>query len=459
MINVKKVRELTKDLTVLYAEDELSAQREITKTLKIFFKRIIVASDGEEGLEHYYNYQDDIDLVMSDIQMPKINGLEMIEQIRAGDRDIPVIMLTAFNDQEYFIKSISLKIDKYLIKPLDQKAFIETIYDVANMLSQRHLLAKLIRENQKAELLAKEKETISKITEAYSLPMVIFKDGILIHSSNSFISMFGEVYDGDINKITPDTTGIFGIKHGYLSSFDSYDSVNYENNRVYLATKNGIKIFRLYKKHIDISDRSADMYMFIDITFEEHIKAKDNSYTQSLEKLVVQEKTTSLNQNQKIKARDISAKEYAVDVDPDSISKLLELDRVDSSFYEAISEFEEGTKTNLGIISKYLSQYADNIKPFDEFMDIYVVINNLAELLVNLDIGILSASEHSTFIKNLRTIRNELSNWRQSIFINQNDVSIHSHDAALFSACLQIETLFSDIDDEGIDEVSNFDFF
>ena len=59
----------------------------------------------------------------------------------------------------------------------------------------------------------------------------------------------------------------------------------------------------------------------------------------------------------------------------------------------------------------------------------------------------------------LRIIRDELSSWRQSVFIDQDDVSIHSHDAALFSACLQIETLFADIDDEGIGEVSDFDFF
>ena len=286
--------------------------------------------------------------------------------------------------------------------------------------------------------------------------MVIFKDGQIRHCSKSFTGLFGASFNGDINQISPETEGVFDNRRGYLSSFANYDSIHYENNRVHLGTENGTKIFRVYKKHIDVSDGKADMYMFIDITFEEHIKVKDASYTQSLEKLVVQEKSTKVKKKQN---KDISAQEYAVDVDPNLISKLLELDTVDSGFYEAISEFEEGTKTNLGVISKYLLEYANNIKPFEEFVELYIVIEKLAELLVDLDIGILSASEHLTFIKNLRTIRNELSNWRQSIFIDQDDASIHSHDAALFSACLQIETLFSSIDDEGIDEVSDFDFF
>jgi len=454
MINVKKVRELTKGLTVLYAEDEISAQREIAKTLKIFFKKIIVASDGEEGLELYYKHQDEIDLVMSDIQMPKINGLEMIEQIRAGDREIPVIMLTAFNDQEYFIKSISLKIDKYLIKPLDQKAFIETINDVAYALSQTHLLAQLIRENQDAELAAKEKEMLSKITEAYSLPMIIFQNDKIKHLSNSFNSLFGKINKDDS----------FEQKEGYLSSLNSYDENDYEHNRVYLTTSNGTKIFRVYKKDIDMSDGNADMFIFIDITFEEHIRVKENSYTQSLEKLVVQEKTTAVKADnipvkKKQVNKDISAREYSVNVDPTSISKLLELDNLDISFYEAISEFEEGTSTNLDLISKFLVKYAEAIEPFEEFIEIYTVINNLSELLDGLDIGILSITEHSSFVKNLHMLRDELSRWRRSIFIDQDDLSIHSHDAVIFSACLQIETLFSDIDEEGIEEVSNFDFF
>jgi len=454
MIDVKKVRELTKNLTVLYAEDEISAQREIAKTLKIFFKKIIVASDGEEGLELYYKHQDEIDLIMSDIQMPKINGLEMIEQIRAGDREIPVIMLTAFNDQEYFLKSISLKIDKYLIKPLNQKAFIETINDVAYALSQTHLLAQFIRENQEAELVAKEKEMLSKITEAYSLPMVIFQDDKIKHFSNSFESLFGKISKYDL----------FESKKGYLGSLNNYDENNYENNRVYLSTPNGTKIFRVYKKDIDMSDGNADMFIFIDITFEEHIRVKESSYTQSLEKLVVQEKATSVKpnaivHNKKHENRDISAQEYSADVDPTSISKLLELDKLDIDFYEAISEFEEGASTNLTMIAKFLAKYAKSIEPFDEFIEIYTVINNLSELLIDLDIGILSISEHSTFVKNLNIVRDELSRWRQSIFIDQDDISIHSHDAALFSACLQIETLFADIDDEGMEEVSNFDFF
>jgi len=456
MFDVKEVRELTKNLTVLYAEDDASAQQEIEKILKIFFKNTLVANDGEEGLELYYKYQDKIDLILSDIQMPKINGLEMIEQIRTGDRDIPVIMLTAFNDQEYFLKSINLKIDKYLIKPLDKKAFIETIYDVAFSLSQKHLLQQLIRENQQAELLAKEKETISKITDAYSLPMIIFKDGKVKHFSKSFESLFQPLFKDDLNKISLDTKGLFDNKKGYLDSFSSYNSVDYEQNRIHITTSNGKKVFRVYRKNIDMSDGLADMFLLIDITFEEHIRAKENSYTQSLEKLVVKEKVTKVKEKAK---DDISAQEYSANVDPTSISKLLELDKLDNSFYEAISEFEEGTQTNLGSVSKFLARYAEAIKPFEEFLELYAAVNHLSEFLNDLDIGILSGSEHASFIKNLHIIRDELSHWRKGVFIEQDENDIHSHDFALISACLQIETLFSDIDDEVIEEVDDFDFF
>ena len=126
------ILEKTKNLVVLYVEDDLVVREATKLLLDNFFKEIIVADDGEAGLLTYTTYKSKIDLIISDIEMPKMNGLEMIEAIRKIDNNIPIIIATAFTDDKYFLKAEELNVDKYFPKPIN----LDSVIDVLTKISQ-----------------------------------------------------------------------------------------------------------------------------------------------------------------------------------------------------------------------------------------------------------------------------------------------------------------------------------
>ena len=107
-------------LKILYVEDSDDA-REMFVSLLSFGsesgENIIVAKNGKEGLEKFK--ENDIDLVITDINMPEMNGLEMAEEIKKINSNVPIIVISAHDEKEHFIKSIEIGIDGYLIKPVN----------------------------------------------------------------------------------------------------------------------------------------------------------------------------------------------------------------------------------------------------------------------------------------------------------------------------------------------------
>jgi len=116
---------LLKNITVLYAEDEEILRDVTLNVLKSFTKKQYVAEDGVQGLELFKKYHNKIDLIITDVNMPNMNGLEMAKAIKAINPNIPIIVATAFSNTEYLLEAINLGIDKYVLKPLDIKKLLD----------------------------------------------------------------------------------------------------------------------------------------------------------------------------------------------------------------------------------------------------------------------------------------------------------------------------------------------
>lgn len=116
---------ILKNITILYAEDE-AALREITlNILKGFTKKQFVAENGSQGLELFKQYESEIDLIITDVNMPIMNGLEMIREIKKINPNIPIIVATAFSNTEYLLEAIDIGVDKYVLKPIDMKKLLQ----------------------------------------------------------------------------------------------------------------------------------------------------------------------------------------------------------------------------------------------------------------------------------------------------------------------------------------------
>lgn len=116
-----------KNVTILYAEDE-AALREVTGSiLRGFTKHQYFAEDGKQGLELFIKHQDEIDIIITDVNMPNMNGLEMAKAIKEINPNIPIIVATAFSNTEYLLEAINLGVDKYVLKPVDMKKLLDTM--------------------------------------------------------------------------------------------------------------------------------------------------------------------------------------------------------------------------------------------------------------------------------------------------------------------------------------------
>jgi len=130
-------------ISLLYVEDDETIRKGFVYTLKRFIKNIIIAEDGQEGLEKYLLYKPDV--IITDIQMPKMNGLEMIEEIRKVDKDIQIIITTAFGDIQYTLSAIKLGVDGFFLKP------IEDIHKYLDILEQKAKFSLIHKENIKKD--------------------------------------------------------------------------------------------------------------------------------------------------------------------------------------------------------------------------------------------------------------------------------------------------------------------
>jgi len=105
-----------KDITILYIEDDPKVQKQMSEVLSLYSDKLIVASNGAQALEIYK--KGGIELIITDIKMPKINGIDFISEVRKDNIEIPIIVTTAYKTTDFLLQCANLNIQGYLIKPI-----------------------------------------------------------------------------------------------------------------------------------------------------------------------------------------------------------------------------------------------------------------------------------------------------------------------------------------------------
>ena len=133
MTNKKKLVDLLKEITILYVEDNELTQEIIIDTLSLFSKNVIVASNGEEALAIFK--KDDIQLIISDIEMPFMDGIKFISHIREINITVPVIMTSGHFQENYLYACANLNTQAYILKPISSVKLKDALYKVAQYLN------------------------------------------------------------------------------------------------------------------------------------------------------------------------------------------------------------------------------------------------------------------------------------------------------------------------------------
>jgi DNA-binding response OmpR family regulator len=118
--------------TILYVDDNDFIREEAVEYLSLIYQNVLEARNGQEALGMYALSKPDI--IVSDIEMPVMNGLEMVKSIRRKDKKIPIIMITAFMNTEYLLEAVELQLVKYILKPITNNKL-----DIALSLAHEYL--------------------------------------------------------------------------------------------------------------------------------------------------------------------------------------------------------------------------------------------------------------------------------------------------------------------------------
>ncbi|MEA2027520.1 MAG: ATP-binding protein [Campylobacterota bacterium] len=141
-------KNILKNLTLLLVEDNDGIREELVFNIGFWFKEVIEARNGLEGIEKFKTQN--IDLIITDIKMPRLNGIDMVNQIRQIDKEVPIIFQTAFSENEFLLKAINMSVQGYLIKPIN----LEHLEEVVDNAIDRIVLNRCLKEKEEAKAAA-----------------------------------------------------------------------------------------------------------------------------------------------------------------------------------------------------------------------------------------------------------------------------------------------------------------
>ena len=174
-----------KTLTILYVEDDEHARNSFVTILNKLFKEVYLAEDGKQGLELFKNFSDKIDIIVSDINMPNMSGLEMLEEVRKISEKVPFIFATAHQENEFLLGAIRHGVYHYANKPVNIKEIVLKVQEACQAQYQYTLAMHNYKEAQGYLNVINQVAIVSKTDLS----------GIITYANDMFCNISG--YDED----------------------------------------------------------------------------------------------------------------------------------------------------------------------------------------------------------------------------------------------------------------------
>ena len=295
--------DVLKNITILYAEDEDDLRDVTVSILKTFTKNQLVAKNGKEAYDIFLKHEDEIDLIITDINMPILNGLDFIKQIKEINVDIPVIVTTAFSNKEYLLEAIDIGVDKYVLKPIDITKLLQAmsqslIYhelkdlytDKLTKLSNRNKLKKDLSKNDYDLVALIDIDEFATINDLFGEAI---GDKILYEFTQKLLNYFPKDYYS-IYRIESDKFSILAKNHSSVDEFYNFcrvfiDKIELEsfyindneidiNVTIGIAKSKGLLAYKYSQRIISYARRKFQKIMIYDESyqiqqsFEENLK-------------------------------------------------------------------------------------------------------------------------------------------------------------------------------------------
>jgi len=194
VINIEKLTEYSKQLQLLYVEDDQKTRESTLLILEEFFDNIVVGVNGKDGLENFKNSAN-IDIVITDINMPVMAGLEMSKEILEINPSIPIFIFSAYNEVSYFMDAIKIGVQGYLLKPLDIDQVVKTLNKGIETIKLKKEIAQKNRELEENHTFLQ-----SVIDNSYEAMMVIKEDYTVALINKAVRDKIDATYIADVNS-------------------------------------------------------------------------------------------------------------------------------------------------------------------------------------------------------------------------------------------------------------------
>jgi len=258
MRKLEHILDLTENLHVLYVEDNLLLLESTRELFKNYFKEVDTAENGKEGLEKYLAFKEKngnfYDIVITDINMPFLDGIELSSKILDKNFTQAIIITTAHNEVEYLSKAINLGIDGFIIKPIKQDELMKVIYKSAQAINDHKMVDAYITmmeeltikvEEQNIELNDRNSE-LEKSTRI--LDTIIHKDTIISFMKKIEQNIDTEDYDKQIQELI--NNPLYELKE-LLTEID-VNLIEIINDSYHISSERLVLLAKLFSKYASV---------------------------------------------------------------------------------------------------------------------------------------------------------------------------------------------------------------
>ncbi len=284
----KKLQQNAQNLRVLYVEDDTDLGRSVTTYLQKFFKDVVTAADGREGLDRYNADTAGFDIVITDIKMPKLNGIEMIKRIKKDNFEQKIIITSAHTETDMFLDSIKLGVSGYIIKPIDYMQMNGELLKVAKQIVEhkeneafKHQLQSMVEEKSRENRrLTHEKVQNYELTLFALVDMIESRDSYTAGHSTR-VAKYSEMIARDMGYSKKECDMLYkaGILHD-IGKVSTPDAVLLKPSKL-----NDLE-YRLIQEHVSVSYHilhKIPMYKELsEIIYQHHERCDGSGYPQGL---------------------------------------------------------------------------------------------------------------------------------------------------------------------------------
>lgn len=352
-INIEELLTFSKSLKVLVVEDNQEVREQIIKLLENFFDDITNAIDGVDALEKFNN--DNFDLIITDINMPRMDGCELIKNIKEINHEQVIIVVSAYNDSEILIKLIQEGVSNFLMKPIKTNSLIEILYKNCKSISNQKKQNEYLIQQAK---LAQMGEMMDIIAHQWKQPLGVLKMRTLMLE-----------LDNNSDELNKDMINEYIKKHNLnmellMNTIDEFRNFFKENNKIeFIKLKDLLKSTllltkdNLIKHTIDTDINCSDDIMVKVISNEfKHILI--NLITNAIE--AFEENNIISNKRKMVFDGKIENDKVILTITDNAGGIPLEI--IDKIFNQHFTTKETGTGVGLYLSTKILDKVGGSIK-------------------------------------------------------------------------------------------------